>query len=675
MNYLCTVFTQVLNMSLTAGVVILLLCVARLCLKKLPKIISYALWAVVLFRLVCPISITMPISFIPEKISSGEILSDWTDDYVGNVKIIHDNSEDYDNAVSGGGETVSAGEGGNYAVVNSSGVGKSDFSAPDTVENTWIPVLALVWTIGAGIMLIYGIVSYLKLRRKLIGAVPLRENIFLTDYIHIPFVMGLVRPKIYLPSSIGENEQAYIIMHERHHIRRLDHITRALSFFVLCVHWFNPLAWLAFILSGRDMEMSCDEAVVKKIGENIRADYAESILKLASGGHIFNGMPIAFCEGDTKERIKNLANPKRPAFWVIAISAASCVVLAVCLITNPYSNNDDENILNSESESENDNIDYIALNKDTADEFIAQTLGSLTVNSDGTVCFSLPDIIPVDETGKTKLTISLNAEFATDDSTYYVQKLIEPYSETEWDGGYVYSGKLDTEKGRLVSIMMRTAFMTETGENLYSEYAADYVELTEPFEYDTPAGFEQTEVSIIKESEKTYLTYNFKDGKSVNISFELPSEFDLSKSQNDFTDIPSVSIKYGGENIGTICLYTFGTSDIEVLRSLNPSENSLPMPVFSYIALSNHAGYENYTVLNSSDTGAIAEADYVWQELDSAEMSAAAIPFQRTKCILSYDWEVMQYFMEILFVPDISDTLNENQISDIAESIVISTAN
>jgi len=189
-------------------------------------------------------------------------------------------------------------------------------------------------------------VTYLRLRRRLITASPLRDNIYLADDIDSPFVMGLFRPKIYLPSAMEEREQSYILLHEQHHIRRLDHVVKALAFVALCIHWFNPLVWVAFILSGKDMEMSCDEAVVRKLGTQIRADYTASLLSLATGKRIIAGMPLAFGEGNTKGRIRNLAKWKKPAVWVVIVAVIVCIILAVCLLTNPEEKEQDLSFLN-----------------------------------------------------------------------------------------------------------------------------------------------------------------------------------------------------------------------------------------------------------------------------------------------------------------------------------------
>lgn len=152
-------------------------------------------------------------------------------------------------------------------------------------------IVPYVWIAGTGSMILYSIVQYIRLRRKLVGAVAYTGNVYRADYIDTPFVMGILAPKIYLPSNIPTQEQKYIIAHERRHIRRCDHIIKLLAYCALCIHWFNPLAWAAFILAGKDMEMSCDEAVILEMGPQIRADYSASLLRLATHKKMIAGMP------------------------------------------------------------------------------------------------------------------------------------------------------------------------------------------------------------------------------------------------------------------------------------------------------------------------------------------------------------------------------------------------
>ena len=315
---------RLLNMSLTASVVIVFVLLLRLFLKKAPKVLSYALWSMVLFRLLCPVSIQSNLSLfglleIPTT-ASGSITS--TIEYVPD-DLVHTPYPSVALSVPGVGEVI------NEALPQ----GEEQLVA-DPLE---APVAAAtyVWMAGVLVMGIYAAGSYVKLRRKLVTASRLRENIYLADEITSPFVLGLFHPKIYLPSSLGEQEQTYIVLHEQHHIRRLDHIIKVLAFFALCIHWFNPLVWLAFFLSGKDMEMSCDEAVIRKLGDGVLADYAASLLSLATGRPIIAGVPLAFGEGDPKGRIRNLAHWKQPVLWGVLAAVLACAVFAVVLLTNP----------------------------------------------------------------------------------------------------------------------------------------------------------------------------------------------------------------------------------------------------------------------------------------------------------------------------------------------------
>ena len=319
-----TFMPKLLNMSLTASVAIVLVILLRLLLKKAPKVISYALWGVVLFRLLCPVSIGSSFSlynlFDAPIEESGTVTS--VIEYVPS-NIVHTEYPSVALPVPGISDAI------NEALPQ----GREQLVA-DPLEAP-MSIATYVWMIGVLGMGIYSIVSYVRLRRKLSVVVPLRDNIFIADDIKSPFVVGLFRPKIYLPCNLGDKEQEYIILHEQHHIKRLDHVMKALAFLALAIHWFNPLVWVAFILASKDMEMSCDEAVIRKIGSDVRADYSASLLTLATGRRIIAGTPLAFGEGDTKGRINNLSKWKKPAAWVVLIAVVACVVLAISLLTNP----------------------------------------------------------------------------------------------------------------------------------------------------------------------------------------------------------------------------------------------------------------------------------------------------------------------------------------------------
>ena len=315
---MAAIFSQILNMSMTGSIVILLVMLARVFLKRSPKIFSYTLWSVVLFRLLCPVAFTAPVSVLnalePEVQEASEVTSVV---YFLPAEVSKDSDFTFVPAENQSGtEGVKAGE--------------SEHTRFDLMT-----VASYVWITGTGIMILCSVIQYIRLRGKLVGAMLYRGNVYRADYIDTPFVMGIFSPKIYLPSDVPMNERKYIIAHERHHIRRCDHIIKLLAYFALCIHWFNPLVWAAFILAGKDMEMSCDEAVIRKMGSQIRADYSASLLRLATHKKIIAGMPLAFGEGDTKGRVMNMAKWKKPRLWVSLICLLLCTSILVACAVNP----------------------------------------------------------------------------------------------------------------------------------------------------------------------------------------------------------------------------------------------------------------------------------------------------------------------------------------------------
>lgn len=306
------IFERVLNMSLTGSIVIAVVLLVRLLLRRAPKIYSYMLWAVVLFRLLCPISLSAGLSVLkPLPVTTSQGLSTVTYRPVEPV-------------IPASGE-----------------IGQED-ARPEPAETVKtetglqaMTLAAAVWLTVGGALAGCSLVQYIVLRRKLREAAPYRGEVYLSDSIATPFVMGVIAPKIYLPSDTPKAERRFIIAHERHHLHRGDPLWKLLGYLALCVHWFNPLVWLAFFLGGKDMEMSCDEAVLDRLGEGIRADYSQALLRLATHKRLIAGMPLAFGEGETKGRVRNMARWRRPKVWVSGICAVLCLaVLAVCTL-NP----------------------------------------------------------------------------------------------------------------------------------------------------------------------------------------------------------------------------------------------------------------------------------------------------------------------------------------------------
>lgn len=311
-------FSVILNMSMTGSIVILLVMLARLILRRAPKIFSYALWAVVLFRLLCPVAFTAPVSVLNALEPKVQEASESTSVIYFIPAEVNQNPE----------FTFVPAE-------NQSGTEPVQVEESGHTRLDLMTVASYVWLAGTGIMIAYSVIQYVRLRLKLIGAMAYRGNVYRADYIDTPFVMGILSPKIYLPSDVPMNERKYIIAHERHHISRFDHIIKLLAYSALCIHWFNPLAWAAFILAGKDMEMSCDEAVIRKMGSQIRADYSASLLRLATHKKIIAGMPLAFGEGDTKGRVMNMAKWKKPKLWVSLTCLLLCATILVACAVNP----------------------------------------------------------------------------------------------------------------------------------------------------------------------------------------------------------------------------------------------------------------------------------------------------------------------------------------------------
>lgn len=311
---------SILNMSLMASYVIIFVLIARLFLRKAPKIFSYVLWIVVLVRLLCPFSFESAISLLPsntQPIPQG---------------IVHMQNPAVDLPLP----SI------NNAINDKLPKGEEQLVA-DPLE-ALVVIATLFWAFGITIMATYSIISLIKLKRKLIGATPFEKNIFVADHIDSPFVIGILKPKIYLPSNINNSEIDFIIMHEKTHIKRFDHITRILAFVTLCVHWFNPFVWIAYTLSAKDMEMSCDDAVINKLGASIKKEYATSLLRFEVQKHLIS--PLAFSEGDTKSRVKNIMKHKKTKVWVSIVCLVLVGAMAFMLMTNAKYDEQDLSLLN-----------------------------------------------------------------------------------------------------------------------------------------------------------------------------------------------------------------------------------------------------------------------------------------------------------------------------------------
>lgn len=318
------IFLKVLDMSWEAGIVIVIVSIVRILLKRFPKYLSYMLWSVVLFRLLCPVTFELPISPVPN-------LEPVFYEYLSEKDAVP-----IEGLISG--PTVSDAGGEAQDMSGNGHIASTQFSLDENVKAVEVSMRKLfifvgkyVWISGIGILFLYCVISTVKICKKVSISIPLKENIYITDETVSPFVMGIFHPRIYLPECFSGKEQEYIILHEKFHIRRFDHIVKPAAFAALCIHWFNPLVWTAFFLFCKDMEMSCDEAVIKKMGENIRADYSASLLALSTRHRATGRIPVNFGEGNTKDRIKNLAAFRKTKKGVLAVLISGVVILVICL--------------------------------------------------------------------------------------------------------------------------------------------------------------------------------------------------------------------------------------------------------------------------------------------------------------------------------------------------------
>lgn len=309
------VFLKLVNLSISASWLILAVLVLRGVLKKAPKWVMPLLWGVVALRLVCLFSIESALSLIPsaETIPS-EIVTETREPVLYEQATL----DIVTNPTLPSAAEVPVGVSRQQAQV--------DFN-----------IYSVLWLAGMAALLVHALVSAGKLKRKLATAILLRDNIYESEFVDSPFVFGVVKPNIYLPMHMDEGTAAYVIAHERAHLARRDHWWKVLGYLVLALHWFNPLVWVAYILFCRDIELACDEKVVKGLDGAARADYSQALLSCAAPGRAVAACPLAFGEGNIKTRVKSALHYKKPAFWVAAAAVLAVVIVAVCFLTNPKS--------------------------------------------------------------------------------------------------------------------------------------------------------------------------------------------------------------------------------------------------------------------------------------------------------------------------------------------------
>lgn len=359
-------FLKLLNMSINAGWVVLAVLVLRLILNKAPKFIRPIMWSLVGIRLAFPISIESVLSLLP----SSETVP---------PEIVYQKAPTIHTGVEFINSTVNPIISGSLAA---------------TPENSINPIQILlfiatnIWVVGIAAMLIYAVISYLKIKLKVREGILLKDNIYICDSIPTPFILGMIKPKIYLPSALGDSDAEYVIAHEKAHLSRLDHLWKPIGFLLLTIYWFNPLMWVAFILLCRDIELATDEKVINSSTEDIKKPYSEALINCSAQKRFLSACPLAFGETGVKGRIKSVLSYKKPAFWVILVSVIALIVTAVCFLTNPKDKWQSENfgITGTVAAAECEDVEFAFL-KGSVDKRNPYIEVEWVNNTDDALCF------------------------------------------------------------------------------------------------------------------------------------------------------------------------------------------------------------------------------------------------------------------------------------------------
>ena len=310
-------FLKIINMSISASWLVLVVLILRFVLKKAPKWVNILLWGIVAIRLICPFSFESALSLIPSAETFPEkVISGPSFDVQTGITLVDNRINDYLGDRYFEGVTVPANNGNNI-----------------------MTILTIVWTIGILLLVAYTVISYWRLRRKVDTAVRYKDNIFQSENVKSPFVLGIIKPRIYLPFNMNGQDLEHVVAHEQAHIHRKDHWWKPFGFLLLTIHWFNPLVWLAYVLLCRDIELACDERVIKELGNEQRADYTQALVACSVNRRMIAACPLAFGEVGVKDRVKSVMNYKKPAFWGVVLAVIVCVFVAVCFLTNPVTKN------------------------------------------------------------------------------------------------------------------------------------------------------------------------------------------------------------------------------------------------------------------------------------------------------------------------------------------------
>ena len=482
-------FLKIVNMSISASWIVLVILLLRLLLKKAPKWVTVLLWGIVAVRLICPFSIESALSLLPspQTISTKATVNQPAID--SGVPII-----DYVTNPIIGETAVSLGT-------------EKDLSLFQFI----MPYLAWLWLLGITALLIYTVFSYVRVKKKIGTAVLLRDNIFQSESVVSPFVLGIIKPKIYLPFNMNEQVMNLVTAHENAHIRRKDHWWKPFGFLVLTLHWFNPLMWLGYVLLCRDIELACDEKVIKEFNSEQKADYSQALLTCSVNRRMIAACPIAFGEGGVKARVKSVLNYKKPAFWIVAAAIVASVAVAVCFLTNPKSDSSEYDMSyvsqqSSTSELEGLSLEIVSLDASAPDPY-------LTVQYKNG---SHEDIIYGEE-----FYIYRRAGDAWENCR------IDPYYCWNYIGYYMSPGAKDTHEYNLNGLIMSEPgkYRFETNFSVDGKPETKYKVY---IEFELTHGVDGADPSIVQAFESTVSYANWAESKEVYLGALNIDKFNIS---------------------------------------------------------------------------------------------------------------------------------------------------
>ena len=423
-----TIFLEIVNNSITASYLIIAVIILRFVLKKVPKWSICLLWGMVAVRLLLPIQIESELSLIPDakpiqlesnsKVSAYPIEPSNKDalweQYIQNAQNMEHaesqiNKEDM--------ETFLEDE-----MISEESYQLSLFSKDSLEKN--LKVASWVWLIGSLGFIIYAMGSFFRLKQKVTAAICLYDNVYLCDEIDSPFVLGIVKPCIYFSSKTSKEAWENILMHERAHIQRGDHLWKILGYILLSIYWFNPLSWVAYLFFCKDIELACDEKVTGDMDKKQRTDYCEALLKCSANSKSVRVYPVAFGEVGVKERIKQVLNYKKPSFWMIVFAIIVCIIVSVCFLTNPK-NEDEAAILEEAGVGLNPDINMGETNENVSEYD--------HIEPDAQTEFTMEDLIALCDAGSETLK-NVMTNFSADGELPYsnLEKRVSEYSLT-WD--------------------------------------------------------------------------------------------------------------------------------------------------------------------------------------------------------------------------------------------------